>query len=84
MTVRFTDSIEGNLDILKELLSGQTQAAHRRAAVTAGKIEKVVMAIQKDGANDPAVGLGMTFAIFLLAARMVEQTGKDSLIQLLS
>jgi hypothetical protein len=83
--MKFTDSIEGNLDILKELLAGQTQAAHHRAALAAGKIEKVVMAIQRDAGNDAAAGLGMTFAIFLLAARMVEQDGgSKGLIELLS
>jgi hypothetical protein len=87
----FTDSIENNLEVIRELLQGVPPSERGVAKKAAMVIEKAVMAIQKDSIGKPAVGLGMAFAIFMIAQRVVAGTQdsdksakQSSLIQLLS
>jgi hypothetical protein len=83
----FTDSIDENIEILRELLGGIPPEARRRAKRAAVEIENVFSGLQKNHPKDPAVALGAAFAVFLLAQRLVEakeQGGSDKgLIQLL-
>lgn len=87
--MQFTDSIDNNLEILKELLGGIGPAHRERAKRAAVKLENVFTALQRDNPKDPAVALGAAFAIYTLAQRLVN-AGQDgapaesSLIQLLS
>lgn len=84
----FTDSIENNLETIRELLTGVPPSERNRAKRAAIQIEKAVNAIMKDNFGSPSVGLGMAFAIYTIAQRLVAQPQegeKDSgLIKLLS
>ena len=84
----FTDSIDENIEILRELLGGIPPEARRRAKTAAVTIENVFTGLQKDYPKDPAVALGAAFAVFLLAQRLGEAHEEGSsdkgLIQLLS
>lgn len=72
MSVRFGDSIDDNLDLIKELLGNCTAGQKERAKRVAVKIEKTVLAIQKDSAKDGASGIGLAFAIMLIAQNLVK------------
>jgi len=83
----FTDSIDENCEVLKELLRGVPPSQRQRAAKAAAAIEKVFMGLQKDHPKDPAVALGAAFAIYMIGQRIVEQAKESpgkGLIQLLS
>jgi hypothetical protein len=84
----FTDSIEQNIELLRELLAGVPPEARRRAKKAAVTIENVFTGLQKDYPKDPAIALGAAFAVFLLAQRLCdkpEESDSDKgLIQLLS
>lgn len=84
----FTDSIENNLETLRELLGAIPPSERGRAQRAAMLIEKAVMGLIKDNQGHPAVGLGMSFAIFMIAQRLVsspqEGDGERRLIELLS
>ncbi len=83
----FTDSIEGNLGIIQELLGGLPPSERGNAKRAAVIVEKAVMSIQKDFRGSPAAGLGMAYAIYLVAQRLVQSDGegeRESLIHLLS
>lgn len=88
MSVEFNDSIENNLEVIRELLRGVTPEKRNQAKLAASMIERTFVAIQKDTQGNAAAALGAAFAIYMLAQRMVEKShgpGKDqSLIQLLN
>ena len=83
----FTDSIDENLEIIRELLGGIPPSERQRAKRAAVTLENTFTAIAKANPKDPAVGLGAAFAIFILAQRLVQapsQSDSDKgLIQLL-
>lgn len=70
--MQFSDSIDGNLELVKELLGNCTQAQKERAKRIAIQIETTVKAIQKDNPKDPAAGLGLAFAVFYISQNMVQ------------
>ena len=85
----FTESIDENIELLRELVAGLPPDARRRSKKAAVKIENVFTGLQKEYPKDAAVALGAAFAVFLLAQRLVEapeQEGNSDkgLIQLLS
>jgi hypothetical protein len=83
----FTNNIDENCEILKELLRALPPSTRGRAKYAAAQIEKVFTGLQKDHPKDGAVALGAAFAIYMIGAKIVEQAkeGKhDNLIQLLS
>lgn len=84
----FNDSIENNLETIKELIQGVPPSERDRAKRAAVAIEKTVTALIKDNQGNPAVGLGMAFAVFTIAQRLsaAPQEGDSDkrLIQLLS
>jgi hypothetical protein len=84
----FKDSIEENIELLRELLGGLPPEHRRMAKKAAVTIENVFTQLQKDHPKNAAVALGAAFAVFLLAQRLCdapEQGGSDKqLIQLLS
>lgn len=88
MSLTFTDSIEENVEVLRELLGGCPPGARHRAKRAAVTIEKAFTGLQKDHQSDPAVALGAAFAIYIIAQRLVQAergTGDGkSMIQLLS
>jgi hypothetical protein len=87
----FTDSIENNIETIKELFQAIPPSERGVARRSAALVEKTVMGIMKAYPNQPAAGLGMAFAIYTIAQRLVqapkegdsEKTG-SGLIQLLS
>lgn len=85
--VGFTDSIEGNLELLKELISGLPPSARPRALRAAVMLENTVNAIKKDEGSDAATGLGMAFGVLMIAKQLLESDNegeRKGLIQLLS
>ncbi len=84
----FTDSVDENVDTIRELIAGLPPGARNRAKRAAIAIENTFARLQKDHPKDSAVALGAAFAVFLLCQRLVEapqQGGSDKgLIQLLS
>jgi hypothetical protein len=84
----FNDSIEENLETLRELLGGIPPDSRRRAKKAAVSLENTFTRLQKDNPKDAVIALGAAFAIFMLAQRLVEapkQGDSDKrLIQLLS
>lgn len=84
----FTDSIEQNVELLRELIGGIPPGRRRQAKAAAVAIEKTWNDLIRDNPKNPAVALGAAFAIYLLAQRLgeaPEQGGSDKkLIQLLS
>jgi len=86
----FTDSIEGNVEILRELVAGIPPEGRRRAKGAAVAIEKVWDDLRRAHPKDPAVALGCAFAFFMICQRMIEQDEHDGgkegagLIQLLN
>lgn len=84
----FKDSIDENVEILRELLGGIPPESRRRAQKAAVMLENTFTRLQQDHPKDAVVALGAAFAIFKLAQRLVEapkQGDSDKrLIQLLS
>ena len=87
MSVGFTDSIEGNIEILRELIGGLPPSERPNARKAAAMIEKAVIAVRKDCNSNVAAGIGMIFAMLNITQQLLQsdQEGeKSSLIQLLS
>lgn len=85
--MQFSDSIDENMELIRQLIGNLTPGQKERAKRVAVKIEKVALAIQKDGQGDPAGGLGLVFAVMFIAQNMVrnKSVGEDGpRIQLLS
>lgn len=83
----FSQNIEENCDILKELIRGLPASQRPKAKRAASKIEKAFTDLQKDYPKDGAVALGAAFAIYMIGARIVEQAKEDNgngLIELIS
>ncbi|MGO9723622.1 MAG: hypothetical protein ACLPOA_24280 [Methylocella sp.] len=84
----FTDSIDENVELLRELVGGIPPESRRRAKRAAVTLENWFTKLQKEYPNDPVVALGAAFAVMMLAQRLVEapkQGDSDKgLIQLLS
>lgn len=78
MTAKFGDSIDSNLDLIKELLGNCTNGQKERAKRVAMRIERTLIAIQKDSAGDPAAGIGLAFAVMLTAQNLVKE---DSVVE---
>lgn len=83
----FSQNIDENCEILKELLRGLPPSQRGKAQRAASKIEKAFTNLQKDYPKDGAVALGAAFAIYMIGARIVEQAKEGDgggLIQLLT
>jgi hypothetical protein len=84
----FTDSVDENIGVLRELIAGLPPEHMRRAKKAAVAIENAFTGLQKDHPRDQAIALGAAFAVFILAERLVQapqQGGSDKgLIKLLS
>jgi hypothetical protein len=70
--MQFTDSIDENVETLRELLGGIQPEHRQRAKKAAVALENVFNRLKHDYPRDPAVALGAAFAIFMMAQRMVE------------
>jgi hypothetical protein len=86
----FSDNIDQNLVVLRQLLSDIPPEKRKRARQAAAAIEKAVVGIIKLDPKDPVLGLGVTFAIMVIAERLVQQNVHNdagpgsNLIQLLN
>jgi hypothetical protein len=72
MSAQFSDSIDNNLDMLRALLGDCSPSELRRAQKAAGEIEKVVLQLRKDNPQDSAVGVGVAFAVHMIAQRLTQ------------
>lgn len=68
----FSDSIDDNLETIRELLGGIPPSERNKAKRAAVLLENTFTQIAKANPKDPAVGLGAAFAIFTLAQRLVQ------------
>jgi hypothetical protein len=66
----FTDSIEENLDKLRALLGDCAPSELARAKKAAAAIEKLVLELRRDNPQDSAVGVGVCFAVHMIAQRL--------------
>lgn len=81
----FSDSLEDNLAIITDIVSGMPDSAQARMRRAAGTLEKTIVDIIADSPKDPAVALGILWATTVIAKRMAEGEHKDvNLIQLVS
>ena len=84
----FTDSIDENVELLRELIGGIPGPRRKQAQKAAAAVEKTWNDLIRDNPKNPAVALGAAFAIYMLAQRLgeaPEQGGSDKkLIELLS
>jgi hypothetical protein len=85
--VMFSDSIEGNLGLIEEVLRGLPGGQRNQAKLAAVTIEKAFNSIQKDSQGNAGAALGTAYAIYKIAQKLVEggkgsQTSK--IIQLLN
>lgn len=81
-----SDSINENVATLTDLLRDVPPQARYRARDAAVKIEGVVNKLRQDYPRDPAVALGVAWALAMLLDRMIQQdtaAGPENLIQLL-
>lgn len=78
----FSDSIEDNLNTMRELIGNMPASAQHRARGIADKVGTVIAQIQKDYPNDPAAGIGVCWVLHHLAQEMTKNN--KPLIQLLS
>lgn len=69
----FGDSIDENMDLMRELLGNCTHGQKERAKRIAMQIETVVASIQKDNQKDGAAGLGLAFAVMFIAQNLVKE-----------
>jgi hypothetical protein len=87
--IEFNDSIANNTEVVRELLGGATADFRKRAQRAAVQIENTIVRINAGAPGDPAVSLGVTFALLKIIGLLMEaekqhaQQGKG-LIQLLS
>jgi hypothetical protein len=68
----FTDSIDGNLETIRELMQGVPPSERENAKKAAYMVEKVILNLQRDYPKNSAVALGTAFALFMLAQRIVQ------------
>lgn len=86
---KFSDSIENNLELLRELLRGLPPSTRNQARLAASVVEKAITDIMKDSQGSQGAALGTAFAVYIFAQRFVE-TGEggegegNKLIQLLN
>jgi hypothetical protein len=83
----FSQNIDENCEILKELIGALPPSQRPYAKSAAAKIEKAFTDLQRDYPKNGAVALGAAFAIYMIGARIVEQAKESDgggLIQLLS
>ena len=73
MSQSFTDSLEGNLAILNDIISGAPAGAQERAKRTALRFERLFDTIKQDSPKDPAVAFGAAWALHMLALRLAGQ-----------
>jgi hypothetical protein len=83
----FTNDIEENTEILRELLRSLPPSQRGKAQKAAATIEKCVMGLRKDNPGCGATALGTAFAVHMIAGKLMEDAkeGKhDGLIKLIS
>ncbi len=83
----FTDSLEGNFEILRDMIKQLPPPAIARAKHACGVLESAMNSLRVNGGeNDPAVTLGLAMGGYLIAKAITvdSKQASDSLIQLLS
>lgn len=70
--VSFSDSIDNNLEIIRELLRGLPPGTRNQARLAASVVEKAITNIMKDSQGSQGAALGTAFAVYIFAQRFVE------------
>ncbi len=71
--MQFTDSIQGNLELAKELLQGLPQSARPRCHRAAQAVLERWNQLKADNPKDPAVALGSVYALFFIADTIINK-----------
>jgi hypothetical protein len=83
-----SDSITHTREMLREVLRAVPPEHRRTAKAAAVAIEKAFTEARQQAPRDPAVAIGLAFAIFEIADRLItleqESNAQGSLIQLLN
>jgi len=79
--LQFSDSIEDNLNTLREVIAGMPHGAQVRARKMGEKLVDVITAAMKENPKDPAIGTGVCWAVHFMAQHMTKDNKR--LIQLL-
>ena len=72
--VSFSDSIENNLELLRELLRGLPPDTRNAARYAASKVEKSITDLMKDYRGNRGAALGTAFAVYMFAQTFVEKS----------
>jgi hypothetical protein len=87
--MKFTDSIDDNVETIGELLRAQPVGFQQQAKRAASVVVDTVDRMRRLEGNNPAVGLGVAFGLFYMAQQIVQAESRaadagKSVIQLLS
>lgn len=84
--LEFTDSVQHNKELIATIIGEMPPSWRHQAKRAAVMVENTVNQIRADNSATPAPALGMAYAIFTIAAQLIEaeQTGDRSRILLLS
>lgn len=87
--MEFTNDIDENCEVIKELLRDLPPEPKSRAKYAAMSIEATWETLRRQHPRDPAIALGAAFAVYTIAQRMVAQDKEavasgGGLIQLMS
>lgn len=83
-TKGFTDSIEGNLAILQELIGQLPPRTRQRAREAGATIERAMNSLRVNGGeNDPGTTLGLALAAHAMAHAITKSAPGEGLIELL-
>lgn len=89
MNTLLSDSINDTLDKVAEALRRLRPDQREQAKDAAVMIERVIMKLRADHPRNPAIALGVVFAVYKMAERFLESDKEaaaksDSMINLLS
>jgi hypothetical protein len=74
MSIQFTDSVAGNFELAKELIQGMPGGAQVRCRNSGNDITNYWYARMK-ATKDPAEAMGMVFALFYIAEKVINNEG---------
>lgn len=85
----FTDSIDQNKETLGELIRAMPSTQRAKAKAAAEVLERAWHGLRKDHPHDPAFAVGAAWAIYQIAAKLVEDAKEvnpenNGIIRLLS
>lgn len=87
MSAGFSDSIDANIELLRELIDGLPPSERPYAKRAMVLIGRAVSSIRKDTGGNVAAGMGVALALVMIAKQLLEsdeEGERGGLIELLS